>query len=51
MHADGGGRSIYVPNALAGTVGALVEATGRREAALAEISRINLELLRRQALG
>ncbi len=51
VHADGGGRSIYVPGALAGTVGALVEATVGREAALAEISRINLELLRRRALG
>lgn len=51
VHADGGGRSIYVPAALARAVGALVEATTRREAALVEISRINLELLRRRALG
>jgi len=51
VHADGGGRSVYVPAPLSGTVGALVEATGRRESALAEISRINLELLRRRALG
>jgi hypothetical protein len=51
VHAGGGGRSVYVPGEMAGTVGALVEATTRREAALAEISHINLELLRRRALG
>lgn|SRR5215210_164368 len=51
VHADGSGRSVYVPGALARVVGGLVEATARREAALGEISRINLELLRRRALG
>jgi hypothetical protein len=50
IHGDGGARSIYVPGAMAGTVGALVEATARHEAVLAEISHINLELLRRRAL-
>lgn len=50
VRVDGSGRSIYVPAPLAGTVGALVDATGRRELALAEISQINLELLRRRAL-
>lgn len=50
VHADGGGRSVYVPGALAQTVGELVEATARREAALAGISQVNLELLRRRAL-
>lgn len=41
---------MYVPGALAQTVGELVEATARREAALAGISQVNLELLRRRAL-
>ncbi len=50
VHGDGGARSIYVPGALVETVGALVEATAQREAVLAEISHINLELLRRRAL-
>lgn len=50
VRADGSGHSIYVPGVLADTVEALVEATGRRELALAEISQINLELLRRRAL-
>lgn len=51
VHGDGGGRSVYVPGGLAETVGALVGATTRQEAALTEISLINLELLRRRALG
>jgi hypothetical protein len=51
VHARGGGRSIYVPAGLADAVSVLVEGTARREAALAEISQINLELLRRRALG
>ncbi|MCA1700849.1 MAG: hypothetical protein LC790_18865 [Actinobacteria bacterium] len=51
VHADGGRRSVYVPAPLAGAVEELVEATVRREAALAEISQINVELLRRRALG
>lgn len=50
VHASGSGRSIYVPAPLAETVAALVEATARRELALAEVSQINLELLRRRAL-
>jgi hypothetical protein len=50
VHGERGGRSIYVPASLADAVGALVGATGRRELALAEISQINLELLRRRAL-
>jgi hypothetical protein len=51
VHARGASRSIYVPAGLAEVVGVLVEGTARREAALAEISAINLELLRRRALG
>lgn len=51
VYGEGSGRSIYVPGALADTVGVLVETTARRDAALAEISQINLELLRRRALG
>lgn len=48
--ADRGSRSVYVPATSAEAVAELVEATARREAALAEISQINLELLRRRAL-
>lgn len=47
----GRGRSIYVPSALATLVDTYVQGSARTEAALAEISQINLELLRRRALG
>ena len=42
---------MYVPGGLAEVVGGLVDQTTRREAALSEIAVINLELLRRRALG
>ena len=47
----GRGRSIYVPAALADAVGARVAATAGNQAATAEIAQINVELLRRRALG
>lgn len=43
-------RLLYVPAALAEAVKRRVELTGRAEAALGEISRINLELLSRGEL-
>ncbi|MCA1679518.1 MAG: hypothetical protein LC777_11490 [Actinobacteria bacterium] len=51
VYGERGSRSIYVPGALAKVVGGLVDQTARREAALSEIAVINLELLRRRALG
>ncbi len=41
---------VYVPKALAELATEHVELTQRNEALLAEISQINLELLRRRAL-
>jgi hypothetical protein len=51
LYSGGRSRTIYVPAALQGVVEEHVRVTQRNEAALAEISRINLELLRRRALG
>jgi hypothetical protein len=51
VYADGRSRTVYVPQALAPVAEAHVELTQRNEALLAEISQINLELLRRRALG
>jgi hypothetical protein len=42
---------LYVPAALEAVVEAHVAVTARNEAALAEIGRINVELLGRRALG
>jgi hypothetical protein len=50
VYADGRSRTIYVPRALEDATAAHVEVTQRNEALLAEVSRINLELLRRRAL-
>ena len=50
IYADGRSRTIYVPQASQAACEASVEVTQRNEALLAEISRINLELLRRRAL-
>jgi hypothetical protein len=47
----GRGQSIYVPAALADIVDGRVAATLGNQAAVAEIARINVELLRRRALG
>ena len=52
LYAGGRSRTMYVPAALAeAVVDAHVAVTARNEAALAEIARINVELLRRRALG
>jgi hypothetical protein len=51
VYADGRSRTVYVPQAVAPVCEAHVEVTQRNEALLAEISQINLELLRRRALG
>src|SRR4051794_23035171 len=50
IYADGRSRTIYVPAASEASVAERVELTRRNEALLAEISLINLELLRRRAL-
>jgi hypothetical protein len=50
VYADGRSRTIYVPQALDEATAAHVELTQRNEALLAEISQINVELLRRRAL-
>ena len=50
VYADGRSRTIYVPVAVRATCEAHVAVTQRNEALLAEISQINLELLRRRAL-
>jgi uncharacterized protein DUF6788 len=50
-YSDRRSRTIYVPAAVAAVVEQQVEVTQRNEALLAEISLINLELLRRRALG
>jgi len=41
---------VYVPQAVAEVASGHVEATRRGEALMLEISRVNLELLRRKAL-
>src|SRR2546423_7794618 len=50
VYADGRSRTVYVPQAVAPVAEAHVELTHRNEGLLAEISQINLELLRRRAL-
>src|ERR1700733_3774178 len=50
VYADGRSRTVYVPQAVAPVAEAHVEVTHRNEELLAEISQINLELLRRRAL-
>lgn len=50
VYTDGRSRTIYVPRALEDATAAHVEITQRNEALLAEVSQINLELLRRRAL-
>lgn len=51
VYGSGRSRMVYVPKAMAGVAAEHVEATRRNEAVLLEISQINLELLRRRALG
>src|SRR5437764_7756230 len=50
VYADGRSRTIYVPAAAQAVAEAHVELTRHNEAVLAEISQINLELLKRRAL-
>jgi len=50
IYADRRSRTVYVPRAVAPVCEAHVEVTRRNEELLAEISQINLELLRRRAL-
>jgi hypothetical protein len=50
IYTGGRSRTIYVPAAVEAVAEAHVEVTQRNEALLAEISQINLELLRRRAL-
>lgn len=50
VYADGRSRTFYVPAAVRATCEAHVAVTQRNEALLADISQINLELLRRRAL-
>src|ERR1700757_4905579 len=50
VYADGRSRTVYVPQTVAPACAAHVELTHRNEELLAEISQINLELLRRRAL-
>lgn len=47
---SGRSRLVYVPAGLVGVVARRVEASGRIEAVLAEISAVNLELLARREL-
>jgi hypothetical protein len=47
----GRGRSIYVPGELAEVVDARVAATAAFQAIVGEIEQINVQLLRRRALG
>ena len=50
-YSDRRSRTIYVPAAVAAVAAEHVALTQRNEELLAEISQINLELLRRRALG
>jgi hypothetical protein len=50
VYADGRSRTIYVPAAAQAACEAHVAVTQRNEALLAEISQVNVELLRRRAL-
>ncbi len=50
IYTGGRSRTIYVPSALELVAAAHVELTQRNEQLLAEIARINVELLRRRAL-
>jgi hypothetical protein len=50
VYLAGKSRMVYVPKALADLATEHVELTQRNETLLAEISQVNLELLRRRAL-
>jgi hypothetical protein len=51
VYGSGRSRMVYVPKAMAAVAAGHVEVTRRSEALLLEISQVNLELLRRRALG
>jgi hypothetical protein len=51
LYSEGRSRSVYVPAALEALVDEHVAVTARNEEALTRIAQINLELLRRRALG
>lgn len=51
LYAGGRNRTLYVPATSAAIVTEQVGVTQRNDAALEEIARINVELLRRRALG
>jgi hypothetical protein len=50
VYVDGRSRTVYVPAAVAELAERHVQVAQRNEALLAEISQVNLELLRRRAL-
>ena len=50
IYTDGRSRTVYVPAAAQAACEEHVAVTQRNEALLAEVSQINLELLRRRAL-
>lgn len=50
VYGSGRSRMVYLPQAVVAIASEHVEATRRGEALLAEISQVNLELLRRRAL-
>ena len=50
IYTDGRSRTVYVPAAVEAATRQHVELTQRNEELLAEISRVNLELLRRRLL-
>jgi len=51
VYSEGRSRTVYVPQSLCAPAERHVRVTQRNEALLAEISQVNLELLRRRALG
>jgi hypothetical protein len=51
LYSGGRNRTLYVPAALETIVEEYVGVTQRNDAALEEVARINVELLRRRALG
>jgi hypothetical protein len=51
LYTGGRCRTLYVPAALEAVVDDFVGVTGRNDATLQEIARINVELLRRRVLG
>jgi hypothetical protein len=51
VYVGGRSRTLYVPAALEGIVEEYVGATERNDAAREQIAQVNVELLRRRALG